>query len=85
MYVSVKGGERAIDAAHDWLGRAHRGPKDQPALDTAQIRDQMGLAVARVMAEELGQRPRLSPFEPDSFLSLDQSARHRRRHKPYPN
>ena len=51
MYVAVKGGERAIDAAHDWLGRAHRGPKDQPALDTAQIRDQMGLAVARVMAE----------------------------------
>lgn len=51
MYVAVKGGERAIDAAHDWLGRAHRGPADQPALDTAQIRDQMGLAVARVMAE----------------------------------
>lgn len=51
MYVAVKGGERAIDAAHDWLDRAHRGPKDQPALDTAQIRDQMGLAVARVMAE----------------------------------
>ena len=51
MYVAVKGGERAIDAAHDWLGRAHRGPADQPALDTAQIRDQMALAVARVMAE----------------------------------
>ena len=51
MYVAVKGGERAIDAAHDWLGRAHRGPEGQPALDTAQIRDQMGLAVARVMAE----------------------------------
>ena len=51
MYVAVKGGERAIDAAHDWLDRAHRGPEGQPALDTAQIRDQMGLAVARVMAE----------------------------------
>ncbi|MTH65549.1 carbon-phosphorus lyase complex subunit PhnI [Paracoccus shanxieyensis] len=51
MYVAVKGGERAIDAAHDWLGRAHRGAPDQPALDTAQIRDQMALAVARVMAE----------------------------------
>ena len=51
MYVAVKGGERAIDAAHDWLGRAHRGPADQPVLDTAQIRDQLGLAVARVMAE----------------------------------
>jgi len=51
MYVAVKGGERAIDAAHDWLDRAHRGPAEQPALDTAQIRDQMALAVARVMAE----------------------------------
>ena len=51
MYVAVKGGERAIDAAHDWLGRAHRGPEGQPALDTAQIRDQMALAVARVMVE----------------------------------
>lgn len=51
MYVAVKGGERAINAAHDWLARAHRGPRDQPVLDTAQIRDQMGLAVARVMAE----------------------------------
>lgn len=51
MYVAVKGGERAIDAAHDWLDRAHRGPEGQPALDTAQIRDQMALAVARVMVE----------------------------------
>lgn len=51
MYVAVKGGERSIDAAHAWLERNRRGPVDQPALDTAQIRDQLGLAVARVMAE----------------------------------
>lgn len=51
MYVAVKGGERAIDAAHDWLGRSRRGPTDQPALDTAQIRDQLSVGVARVMAE----------------------------------
>ncbi|RMC35452.1 carbon-phosphorus lyase complex subunit PhnI [Paracoccus alkanivorans] len=51
MYVAVKGGERAIDAAHAWLDRSRRGPVDQPVLDTAQIRDQMGLAVTRVMAE----------------------------------
>ena len=51
MYVAVKGGERAIDAAHAWLDRDRRGPLDQPALDTAQIRDQLSLAVARVMAE----------------------------------
>lgn len=51
MYVAVKGGERAIEAAHDWLARERRGPADQPALDTAQIRDQLSLGVARVMAE----------------------------------
>lgn len=51
MYVAVKGGERAIDAAHDWLARDRRGPSNQPALDTAQIRDQLSLGVARVMAE----------------------------------
>ena len=51
MYVAVKGGERAIDAAHDWLDRARRGPADQPALDTGQIRDQLAIGVARVMAE----------------------------------
>ncbi|SIS56586.1 carbon-phosphorus lyase complex subunit PhnI [Paracoccus saliphilus] len=51
MYVAVKGGERAIDAAHAWLDRSRRGPADQPVLDTAQIRDQMSLAVTRVMAE----------------------------------
>lgn len=51
MYVAVKGGERAIDAAHNWLDRTRRGPSEQPVLDTAQIRDQLGLSVARVMAE----------------------------------
>ncbi|NHF74502.1 carbon-phosphorus lyase complex subunit PhnI [Paracoccus xiamenensis] len=51
MYVAVKGGERAIDAAHDWLDRARRGPPDQPALDSAQIRDQLSIGTARVMAE----------------------------------
>ena len=29
MYVAVKGGERAIEAAHDWLARERRGPADQ--------------------------------------------------------
>ncbi len=51
MYVAVKGGERAIDAAHAWLSRSRRVPATQPVLDTAQIRDQLSLAVARVMAE----------------------------------
>ncbi|MDO5704586.1 MAG: carbon-phosphorus lyase complex subunit PhnI [Paracoccus sp. (in: a-proteobacteria)] len=51
MYVAVKGGERAIDAAHDWLADTRRGAADQPAVHTDAIRDQLSLSVARVMAE----------------------------------
>ncbi|HEX3983011.1 MAG TPA: carbon-phosphorus lyase complex subunit PhnI [Acidisoma sp.] len=50
-YVAVKGGERAIDAAHDWLARTRRGERDVPALRTDQIAEQLGRAVDRVMAE----------------------------------
>jgi len=51
MYVAVKGGERAIENAHAWLAEIRRG---DPALDEVsalQIAEQLGLAVARVMAE----------------------------------
>ncbi|SLN61198.1 Alpha-D-ribose 1-methylphosphonate 5-triphosphate synthase subunit PhnI [Roseivivax jejudonensis] len=51
MYVAVKGGERAIDNAHDWLAEERRGDPDVPELSVAQIREQMTLAVNRVMAE----------------------------------
>ncbi|PZO66929.1 MAG: carbon-phosphorus lyase complex subunit PhnI [Paracoccus denitrificans] len=51
MYVAVKGGERAIDAAHAWLAEERRGDPAIPELDVAQIREQMSLAVDRVMAE----------------------------------
>lgn len=51
MYVAVKGGERAIEAAHDWLAEERRGDRDVPALSVVQIREQMALAVNRVMAE----------------------------------
>ncbi|PKP80216.1 MAG: carbon-phosphorus lyase complex subunit PhnI, partial [Alphaproteobacteria bacterium HGW-Alphaproteobacteria-2] len=51
MYVAVKGGERAIDAAHAWLAEERRGDPDVPEMSVAQIREQMALAVARVMAE----------------------------------
>ncbi len=51
MYVAVKGGERAIDAAHDWLAEERRGDPQTPELSIAQIREQMSLAVNRVMAE----------------------------------
>ena len=51
MYVAVKGGEKAIDAAHAWLAEERRGDVSVPELSVAQIREQMTLAVNRVMAE----------------------------------
>ncbi|NJM82165.1 MAG: carbon-phosphorus lyase complex subunit PhnI [Tabrizicola sp.] len=51
MYVAVKGGERAIDNAHAWLAEERRGDPAVPELSVPQIREQMALAVNRVMAE----------------------------------
>ncbi|MCC6008561.1 MAG: carbon-phosphorus lyase complex subunit PhnI [Rhodobacteraceae bacterium] len=51
MYVAVKGGERAIAAAHSWLGEARRGDPEVAELSVSQIREQLALSVARVMAE----------------------------------
>lgn len=51
MYVAVKGGERAIDAAHEWLSHERRGDRSVPALSLTQIIEQLSLTVARVMAE----------------------------------
>jgi alpha-D-ribose 1-methylphosphonate 5-triphosphate synthase subunit PhnI len=51
MYVAVKGGEQAIANAHRWMADRRRGDRHQPELQTEQIRDQLGLAVDRVMAE----------------------------------
>jgi alpha-D-ribose 1-methylphosphonate 5-triphosphate synthase subunit PhnI len=51
MYVAVKGGERAIQNAHAWLAEERRGDKTIAELNIAQIREQLSLAVNRVMAE----------------------------------
>ena len=51
MYVAVKGGEKAIDQAHSWLDETRRGDVAVPELTVAQVREQMGLAVDRVMTE----------------------------------
>lgn len=51
MYVAVKGGERAIDNAHAWLAEERRGDTSVAELGIAQIREQLSLAVNRVMAE----------------------------------
>lgn len=67
MYVAVKGGERAIDAAHAWLAEERRGDPAVAELSLAQIREQLRLAVNRVMAEG-------SLYDPDlAALALKQA------------
>ncbi|GAC54795.1 carbon-phosphorus lyase complex subunit PhnI [Gordonia amicalis] len=51
MYVAVKGGERAIANAHALLAKQGRGDSGRPALEPAQIADQLGVLVSRVMSE----------------------------------
>ncbi len=51
MYVAVKGGERAIENAHQLLAHERRGDPSVPDLTLAQIKGQMTLAVDRVMTE----------------------------------
>lgn len=51
MYVAVKGGEKAIAAAHQLLEHQRRGNPQIPAIDCEQIEQQLGLAVDRVMTE----------------------------------
>ncbi len=67
MYVAVKGGERAIESAHSWLAEERRGDRNVAELSIAQIREQLKLAVDRVMAEG-------SLYDPDlAALAIKQS------------
>lgn len=50
-YVAVKGGEKAIDAAHQLLAKERRGDPTVPELTLAQIEQQLSLSVDRVMTE----------------------------------
>jgi alpha-D-ribose 1-methylphosphonate 5-triphosphate synthase subunit PhnI len=50
-YVTVKGGERAIDNAHAWLAEERRGDTAVPEVSLAQIAGQLGRAVERAMSE----------------------------------
>ena len=50
-YVAVKGGEKAITNAHRWLAEDRRGDPAVPELEVAQIREQLSLAIDRVMSE----------------------------------
>lgn len=51
MYVAVKGGEKAILASHDLIAETRRGDMAVPEVEVAQIREQLGIAVDRVMNE----------------------------------
>ena len=51
MYVAVKGGEKAIAAAHALQAHRRRGDDALPELSVAQIEQQLNLAVDRVMTE----------------------------------
>ncbi|WP_027244761.1 carbon-phosphorus lyase complex subunit PhnI [Leisingera daeponensis] len=67
MYVAVKGGERAIENAHAWLAEERRGDTSVAELSLPQIREQLSLAVNRVMAEG-------SLYDPDlAALAIKQS------------
>ena len=70
MYVAVKGGERAIDNAHAWLAEERRGDRDVAELGVDQIREQMTLAVNRVMAEGSLYDPHLAALAINQLLGL---------------
>ncbi|MBD1996647.1 carbon-phosphorus lyase complex subunit PhnI [Leptolyngbya sp. FACHB-541] len=66
-YVAVKGGEQAIQNAEALLQARRRGDPDIPELTLEQIKQQMGLAVDRVMSEG-------SLYDPDlAALAIKQS------------
>jgi alpha-D-ribose 1-methylphosphonate 5-triphosphate synthase subunit PhnI len=67
MYVAVKGGGAAIDAAHKLLARHRRGDPAVPEITPDQIRGQLALAVNRVMCEA-------SLYDPDlAALAIKQA------------
>lgn len=67
MYVAVKGGETAILNSYQLLARQRRGDLTTPELSIAQIRQQMKLAVDRVMTEG-------SVYDPDlAALAIKQA------------
>ncbi|MBP6563870.1 MAG: carbon-phosphorus lyase complex subunit PhnI, partial [Neisseriaceae bacterium] len=68
MYVAVKGGEKAIAAAHKMLGHYRRGQQQVTELSLAQIEQQLPMGVSRVMTEG-------SLYDPElAALAIKQSA-----------
>ena len=60
MYVAVKGGEKAIDAAHELLADRRRGDRSIPKITDAQVAEQLSIGVSRVMAEGALYDPQLA-------------------------
>ena len=67
-YVAAKGGEQAIQNAEALLQAMRRGDKDIPALSLEQIKQQLALAVNRVMAEGSLYGRRFSSFSHQAIL-----------------
>ena len=68
MYVAVKGGETAILNSYQLLAQQRRGDETVPELSVTQIRQQMKLAVDRVMTEG-------SVYDPDlAALAIKQAS-----------
>jgi alpha-D-ribose 1-methylphosphonate 5-triphosphate synthase subunit PhnI len=68
MYVAVKGGETAILNSYELLARQRRGDLQEPEVSVTQIRQQMKLAVDRVMTEG-------SVYDPElAALAIKQAA-----------
>jgi alpha-D-ribose 1-methylphosphonate 5-triphosphate synthase subunit PhnI len=60
MYVAVKGGEKAINAAHERLAEKRRGDRSVDNLSISQIQQQLPYAVDRVMTEGSLYEPQLA-------------------------
>ncbi len=68
MYVAVKGGEKAIENAHAYLSEYRRGDTKINELTIDQVKEQLPLAVSRVMTEG-------SLYDPElAALAIKQSA-----------
>ena len=68
MYVAVKGGETAILNSYQLLAQQRRGDETVPELSVTQIRQQLKLAVDRVMTEG-------SVYDPDlAALAIKQAS-----------
>ena len=51
MYVAVKGGEKAIAAAHALLAAEGRGAPGSARIEAGQVAGQLGVLVSRVMTD----------------------------------